>query len=145
MEAGGYRLLLRYLLDYDITGLDFDAALLTQGLLEQKLASQEPFDQWWVQCLTEGRIANSDFDGWPEEIERDRLRQAFRRYEQDRRIRNRSIDDRSIGKALRKMLPSLGNGRRTKGPYTYKLPALDVCRFEFEKFMGHQIEWEKDQ
>jgi DNA-binding response OmpR family regulator len=56
MEAGGYRLLLRWLLDYDLTGLSFRAAPKTRALLEQKQMSQAPLEMWWFDSLMDGRI-----------------------------------------------------------------------------------------
>lgn len=146
MERGGYRLLLRYLLDFDLTGLDFNEAPHTSGLLEQKHASLDPFFQWWLDCLAEGQIVGSDFGGqWVDKIETGRFRAAFRRYVKERNIRSRVPEDRSIGKLLKKCAPGIKKVRERSGealPYVYVMPKLEACRAAWSRFIGHTLEWE---
>src|SRR5574343_32462 len=47
MEQGGYPVLLRYLMDYPLSGLDFNEAPATEGLADQKIHSLNPMYQWW--------------------------------------------------------------------------------------------------
>lgn len=146
MEQGGYPHLLRYLLDYDLTGIDLNAAPMTSGLLEQKTLSLEPFEQWWQDSLTEGKLHGSEFGGWPEEIECDRFRGAFRRYVKERNIRSRVPEDRSIGRFLKRLTPRSSKRRLSKQedgtqPYAYYLSPLDIARQEFERFIGHTVPW----
>jgi hypothetical protein len=146
MERGGYSLLLRFLQDYPLAGLDFNEAPNTSGLLEQKHASLDPLYQWWLDCLIEGQIVGSDFGSeWPQEIETERFRAAFRRYSKDRNIRSRFPDSRAIGKLLKHCAPTMVKHRERRGeelPYLYRLPALEEARASWEKFIGHQVVWE---
>lgn len=148
MEAGGYRYLLRYLLDVDLSKVDVNEAPSTTALLEQKVSSLDPFHQWWLDCLTEGRIVASDFGSdWPVEIEKDRFRYAFRRYVKDRQIRSRIPEDRSLGRELRKVLPSVDTERKRKDETgdvvrSYGLPPLESARKEWEHFIKHPQVWE---
>ena len=146
MERGGYGVLLRHLLDFDLSGVDIDEAPSTQALLEQKLASLEPVHQWWRDSLEDGRILGSDlFDVWPSSMETELFRGAYRKYCTDRRIFSRQTDHGSMGRSLRKVCPSLekvfrrieGNLRRA----TYYLPPLETAREEWSRFIGHTVEW----
>lgn len=147
MENGGYRYLLRYLLDFDLKQIDVNVAPVTEGLKDQKLASLGVFHQWWHTCLVEGRLVYSDFEGgWHEVVERDRLRDAFGRYFKSRNVGGRVPDDVARGKLLRQVLhgfdingPKLGSdGARER---TYRLPPLNEAREAWDKFIGHPSNW----
>lgn len=143
MEAGGYGALLRYLLDYDLSGIDVSGAPATSGLMDQKNASLEPFAAWWLTCLQEGKLVGGDFEEqWPREVDRERLRNAFRRHAKERGVRGAWLpDDRSMGRQLKKFTPSAKDGRLQAG-YTYKLPALEQARAEWATYIGHEVAWE---
>ena len=146
MEAGGYRVLLRYLMNYDLTGLDFNAAPQTQGLLDQKHASLEPFDQWWFDCLSAGHLVGSDLGGtWVEQVETDRFRAAFRRYATERNVRTRLPSDTFLGRSLARSAPGVRKRRVRRGQellYVYEIPSLAVSRAAWEKFIGQPMSWE---
>lgn len=147
MEQGGYRHLLRYLLDFDLTGIDVDEAPLTQALLDQKESTLDSFQQWWLLCLQEGQLLGCGFQGeWPvEEVSKDRFRDAYYAYCKERDVRERKVDSRGIGRALQKYAPGVDSARsRQEGPDrvpVYKLPDLETCRKGWERFIGHQVEW----
>lgn len=150
MERGGYRLLLRFLLDYDLTGIDVNEAPATAALLEQKQHSLEPFHQWWLECLTDGRLVEVDFSGWPAVIEKDRMREGFSRYFRRRNIRSRFPTDVQIGKQLKQALPALDGSAKLKSTVgdvdswtnAYKFPDLATARAAWDRFMGHAGEWQ---
>ena len=146
MERGGYRCLLRYLLDYDLTGLDFNAAPQTQALVDQKHHSLDPFHQWWYACLVDGRIVGAEFTDWPIEIECERFRAAFRRHIKERNIHSWLHEDRIIGRLMKQCAPSVYKKRLSKRedgqPYAYRLPAIEVVRGEWDVFIGHPAEFE---
>jgi hypothetical protein len=142
MEWGGYRLLLRQLLDADITRLDINEAPGTEALLEQKTSSLDPFPQWWLACLTEGRIVASDFGAeWPDEVECERFRVAFRRWAKEHNIRARMLDERGIGKHLKRVCAGHHHTKVRGTGYVYRFPALEACRAAWGAFMGHEMEW----
>lgn len=146
MEKGGYAHLLRFLLDFDLTGLDLNDAPATDALLEQKHAALDPVQQWWLDCLNEGRIEGGDFaDAWPAEVEKSRLRDALHRYLKARNIRSRFPDERSIGKAMKKMAPSVEATRPMRGGqyvHLYKLPSLEAVRADWAVYMRQKVRWE---
>lgn len=141
MERGGYRLLLRYLLDFDTSQVDVNDAPRTKGLLDQKLNTLDPLPAWWLSCLAEGKIVASDFGAeWPDQVERDRFRESFRRYAQNRGVRARLPDDIHIGKLMSRMCPAMTSGRVKTG-YVYRFPPLDDCRRAWNAFIGQEQEW----
>jgi hypothetical protein len=146
METNGYPYLLRYLLDYDTTGLDFDAAPSTHGLHEQKTHSLNPFHQWWGDCLDEGTLLGSEWGTWPQEANCERVRAAFRRYVKERNIRSRIPEDRALGRLLKQCSPGVVKKRATRTeegqPYLYQFPLLEEARQEWERFIGHRVVWE---
>lgn len=144
MEQGGYAFLLRYLLDYDLSGVDINEAPATKGLADQKLASMEPFEQWWFGCLTEGTLLSGDFEGWPEHCETKRFRSAYSRYMKERNIRSRTLDEIGVGHAIKRIARSIHKKRmRLDGgnPNVYILPTLEQARDDFEKHLGHALHW----
>ncbi len=145
MEAGGYPVLLRFLLDYDLTGLDFNNAPATTGLADQKLHSMNPFYQWWHRCISEGRIVGSEFEQWPETIECERFSLAFQRHTKDRRITLWMHEDARMGKLLKTCAPSVTRTKEREGVgtgYIYKLPSIQQCRKEWGAFIQHSGQWE---
>lgn len=144
LDAGGNRHLLRYLMDYPMG--DINAVPHTKGLLNQKHASLEPFEQWWLDCLIGGCIAGSELGTeWPEEIHTERFRSAFGRYCRDRNIRSRIPEARAISGTLHKIAPGVKRKRaRRDGDlcYVYTLPDLDATRQEWSNYIKSEIDWE---
>ena len=145
LDDGGNRHLLRYLLDYKLG--DINAAPDTKGLLAQKHASLEPFEQWWLDCLSSGCVAGSDLGNtWPTEISTERFRSAFTRYVRERNIRSRIPDARAVGHNLARFAPKVvrKKARRDEGLcYLYLFPELDGARQDWEAFIGSKVEWEQ--
>lgn len=147
MEQGGYAHLLRYLMEFDLTSVDVNDAPRTQALLDQKLESLEPFEQWWFDCLTSGRLEGTDFSSAiPDAIPTNRLRDAYAGWARKRNIRGRLKGEVSIGKALRKVAPCLvrhqSPPKKEGDTYSvYKHHGLDQLRQDFERFIGGTIEW----
>lgn len=145
MERGGYRLLLRHFLDVNIAQVDINQAPSTQALLDQKINSLEPIHSFWLECLLEGRIVNSEFGGiWPVEIDKDAMRNALRRHMKEHNRTKWIPESRVIGKALKLCCPSLDSCRKREGTdrvHTYKLPTLETARLQWDDFIGHKTKW----
>ena len=146
MEQGGYSYLLRYLLDFDLSSVDANDAPNTQGLLKQKLESLAPFQAWLLECLREERIVGGDFgQGWPEYVEKDAFRNAYKRYSQDRNVRSWVPTDQKVGLMLRRIIPDVQNQRisveGSARAWAYKLPNLEISRKHWEKFIGSPMNW----
>lgn len=148
MEKGGYGYLLRYLLDFDLTGFVHSVVPSSKGLLEQKEATLEPFHKWWRECLTQGALVESDFGQgeWPEgNVSKVGLRDAFMRFFKAQYRNAWPPDALGIGKLLTACAPSIKKGKiRDEKSFvpTYVLPTLSVLRGDWEKFLNHKIEWE---
>lgn len=146
MEAGGYELLLNYLLNFKMS--EVNEAPMTIGLAEQKTQSLDPFLQFWVACLTEGRIVGSDFGSeWPTVVEKDLIRTAYRKYVHERNINSRLYDSVMVGKLFKKCLPSIdASGKRRESDRSltnvYKFPTLEVSRQEWNKYIGFEMKWD---
>lgn len=148
MNSGGNRLLMRYLMNRDISKFNPNKAPVTKGLLEQKLVSLGPIQQWWSDCLHEGEVKGSEFRGWPHTIAKESLRDAFRRHLKDRGIGGRTMEDRLFIPAIREFCPDIGiRGRIRQGEElisAYNLPELDDARRQFSDYLGHpDMEWEE--
>lgn len=147
MEAGAYSVLLRYFLDYDFSDIDVNRAPVTEGLYRQKVRSSEPFYQWWLECLTEGRIVDGQGDEthtFPKYITKENFREAFGRYMKGRHIQGRMPQ---VGRYLKACIPSVKSDQKIReGSHTYhayKLPELDVARAEWAKFFRHEVIWDE--
>lgn len=145
LEDGGYPYLLRYLLDFDISGLDFNQAPDSQLLHEQKIAALEPLHQWWHECLTEGRIVGAGFvsERWPEEglVSKDGFRDAFRRWRKERGVPGRDPHEQTIGKRMREAAPGTNANAKIEARNAYRLPDLVSARQQWERFIGFREEW----
>jgi len=146
-NKGGNRLLMRNLLDFDLSTVDVNDAPDTQGLLDQKIESLNIIHSWWFSSLKEGAILHLDFseNDWPKTIGREILRNAFLAYTKQRGIRTWLPDEAGFGKEFKKVVPGAQNQRLRDGTSRqrlYALPSLLECRGEFDKFIGHEIEWE---
>jgi hypothetical protein len=142
LDAGGNYMLLKYLQSYDLTGFDVNKAPDTDGLLDQKLASLPPFEQWWLDCLTQSRMVGGDFgEDWPTDVAKDRLRKTVRMYLKDRNITGRLPTDVQIGKIMHDLAPAM-KSKQVKGQgYVYVFPSVDECRAEFERHLGRRMVW----
>jgi hypothetical protein len=147
MESGGYSHLLRYLLDFDLTGINLNSAPKTQGLLDQKMHSLDYFGQWWNECLLDGRVLGEE-DEWPEIITRERLCDSLYAFCDKRNMaRGWRISPVEVGKKVQSACPSAAvSRRRLEGErrQVVILPSLSECRMAWEAKMGHKIDWEDD-
>lgn len=147
MEQGGYACLLRYLLDYDLSGVDVNAAPVTQGLIDQKHASLAPTEEWWLDCLSSNSLAGSDWDGvLPPLIPTNRMRQAFEQWAKGRNIRSRLPGRNDFLKTLHQMAPSMAKVKaKPEDPedstYSYKNPGIEVVRGDWDRFIGGTHDW----
>lgn len=141
MEAGGYRLLLSYLMNFDLSQVDVNTAPLTQGLLDQKMPTLTPVQMYWYECLMAGEIIEGHGDGWPVELNTLDLRESFSRWSRLLNRRAAIPDMRSFGHQLRKYARGLER-KYTREGYAYSVPTLEKCRKDFEFAIEQRITWE---
>lgn len=150
LERGGYPVLLRALLDFDLSGLDFNTAPKTQALLEQKITALEPWMQFWHECLVTGHIVESGIDGWPESISCRLFQRAVKAALDSRNIRGWLPTGVTIGKKMRPLglkwrQQRVPQDKRLQGDpeviTTYSIPPLSEARQLFDDHNGQPIEW----
>lgn len=150
MEAGGYRVLLRTLLDFNLEGLNFNVAPKTQGLLQQKVLSLEPWKQYWFSCLHDGQILGLEHEGWPETISCKRFQQAVKDSLRDRNIHGWLPSSVTIGQKMRPLglrwqQQRVPQEKRLQGDpefnTVYVIPPLAEARRLFNKDTEQEFEW----
>lgn len=149
-SKGGAEILMHYLKNFDLKSVDVNAAPHTKGLADQKHESLSAFEQFWLQCLTEGRIVNTDFsDKWEEKVDKGIFRRAFAAYCKERNIRSWAPSDIALTKELRRLSPSMdprqkiqhGDGDETKWVRCFRFEVLETVRAEWDKRLGFPSDW----
>ncbi len=130
MEAGGYHLLVDYLLNYDISGVNLGIAPNSEGLVEAKMAGLPPVHLWFHECLLAGAIVGSGVPtGWPDKIDKKAFRDAFRRWKDESDIAGRIPSDNMFGRQLTDLKMGIQGDQKTKdGKSAYMLPKLEDAR-----------------
>ena len=146
MDSGGREALLYYLMQINLEDFDVRTAPKTKALLEQKLLSLPSLSEWWLNKLTDGRLA-PDHPDWKGEVPKDVLVSDYLEYSKNIGIGRRSTAT-SLGRFLQKVCPSgfpKSTQRRTDSysrPYFYVFPTLKECREVYaEKELGGVYDW----
>lgn len=143
MEQGGYKLLLQQLMNIDLRGFEINRAPASHALTEQKLASLEPFGQWWLDVLTTGQLIGSsvtspDWARLPAAVVRD----AFSNYARSRQIRTRLPDERSIAEDLNRFAVSMYRVKDDEGNFWYVTPGgFERLRLDWDRFIKGKMKW----
>lgn len=144
-DEGGASVLLDHLMQFDLGSVNVNQAPDTAALLDQKIADLPLFGQFWLDCLAEGALLHlgDGSSGWPAQVERPRLRDAFDRYRKARNANTRGDSGVAIGKRLRKYLGphGTGDGEWTRQGRFYKLPTLAEARAAWDAHIGRPYEW----
>ena len=142
-DKDGRRVLLHYLQSIDLSKCDYNTAPTTKGLLEQKIASLAPHEQWWHESLMEGALeGGSEFGSeWPTRITKEAVWQAHERYLKSRGISRWLKSSRDLGGFLRKACPQINNKNKQKEKNAYDFPPLETAREEWETRLNQKIQW----
>lgn len=150
MESGGYRYLLRYLLDYDLKGINLRIIPKTEGLLGQKIQSLDPIKKWWHDSLAEGRLQGSTIEHWPERILKRDVREALYRHLAETGMKKTWLPgEREIGQKLKSFCPEIETNSRwkeageTEREWGYEFADLAKCRKWWSKFLNQEVKWEE--
>jgi hypothetical protein len=146
MEQGGYAHLLRFLMDYDISGVDVNDAPSTQGLIDQKHASLEPVQEWWLDCITSNELLGSSFTGeLPPRIPTHKAHESFTAWARQRNVRSRLPDHNTFVKTLRAVAPSFEKKKaRVEGgdpTYAFFNPGIEILRGDWDRWIGGTHDW----
>lgn len=138
----GIGILMNYLLTYDMEGFDTDVAPNSEGLLGQKIASLDPLEQWWFDCLSEATLVGSMAKGIDfSDIHCDTFNRAFFDYVKGRHVRSRLPTADLVKKILKKIAPSMQR-KKVKNEYHYISDGLEVLREDWERYIGSTLTWE---
>src|SRR5262249_10506833 len=116
-------------------------------LLDQKLRSLDPIDDFLFNRLWDGMLLHGD-DTWRGTVAKDDF---YAEYLKDavRMGVGRKRSGADFGKRLKKLVPSIGDVRPSmerepgvvKRTRCYSIPSLDECRAAFDKHVGQPIDW----
>jgi hypothetical protein len=156
MKNGGLEALMHTLMTFDLSKVDVFTVPKTAALLDQKTESLPVHERWWLETLQEGCLKYlehgqyiGETDGWPKEIEKDKIWSSYRSWAHLHNIRARLWPAAQLHKWLKdaNLLPESKEYRpRDKADRRrmLTLPALDACREAYEAHIGQTIEWSKD-
>lgn len=151
MEDGGYRHLLRYLLDFDLSSFDSNAAPNTPGLLRQKDESLGLIEGWWLDCLESDELIGGDFDGpLPARTATNRMMKAFHNAMKGQNVRSRLPGSKKFNATMSRIAPSLKYKKIHKPElgdhsYAYVHDGIEKLRADFDRFMKSNRDWSKKE
>jgi len=151
MDNGGREALLDYLLNFDLSKVNLRKIPNTSELFNQKLNSLESHESWILNIL-EGGVLPGYADA-TNECPTFIIFDDYIKHSKDLGIRHRKIQT-EVGMFLNKLFPNL---RKTRGLHIshksptstkvnfYSFPPLKECREAFEKQIGTEIKWDKEE
>lgn len=148
LTHGGYGAMLTELLTRDLSQFDITNIPQTIALLDQKLHSLTPDEQWWLDRLHDGRVIPGDAE-WHQVNERKDIREAYR--EAMRSLARHEHSTISVAarvaRVLARVLPDgyPANGGWAGHERKWVFPPLADCRAHFERLLGQAIQWEAAQ
>jgi len=121
---------------------DYRKVPSTNALIDQKLLSLEPHQEWWFEKLQRGALTG--FRGAWEIVNKQAMQDDYVECVKQAGVSRRSMQT-SLGMNLRRLLPpgfpqsvtttSDHNGFSVTAPH-YRFPPIDVCRKFFEDAVG---------
>lgn len=135
-EDGGCEAFMHDMLNYDLSGFEVRDVPKTEALLEQKIQSLQPHQQWWFEILQEGRLLPED-KIWSNQVSKKDLQEHYAQTLNLAGQRHRAYSTQ-LGMYLKELVPSL---RVASKPSRYIFPPLEVCREHFEGMMNAKIDW----
>ncbi len=147
MDAGGREKLLHDLQKFDLKSVDLWRVPRTNALLDQKLRSLDPIDDFWFNRLNDG-AQTSDHDGWRDRVAASDLYAEYIKATSTIGI-GRKRSPAEFGMRLHKLVPGLQKNRpqRETSPgamgrvWTYQMPSLTDCRSAFDRMLGQAVDW----
>ncbi len=155
-DKAGYKALLDYLRNRDISKFEVRKVPTTSALREQKLLSLSPVEEWWYQKLLNGAVLTND-DEWQTDLPVDHLVGDYIREVKRFNLSKRG-NATAMGRFLKKVCPAIQTSSRKtehevqdpEGHWTrwkhhrtrwYKLPTLDKSRAMWEESYG-KTDWD---
>jgi hypothetical protein len=149
LENGGREAMLYDLLQRDLENFNHRKAPKTAGLIDQKLLSLDPHQQWWFEKLQSGTLTGFK-DDWTC-VSKASMHKNYIESLKDTGASRRATET-ALGMHLKAMLPK-PYPRSVRGTTLvdnfavqsrhYEFPPLDVCRKYFETLVGLQgYDWD---
>lgn len=144
MRNGGNENLLHFLLNYDLSGFKVRTVPYTTALMEQKLHSLDPMEQWWLNRLIEGTLI-ATAEEWTETVPCDDIINDYISACAQFNVQRRGSAV-ALGMFLRGHCPgnhptrvrsSSGGDRK----YYYHFPDLRACRKKWDDMYSSQTSW----
>jgi hypothetical protein len=151
MDSGGREALLDHLLRVDLSKVDLRLIPKTAALLDQKVASLNSEQAWWLDTLTRGELPWGCDGRW--QCPTEKLFDRYISHASKTGIRRRAIETQ-IGIFLTKHVPELNKKRGSYKVFTatgktigasglvYEFPSLTNCRDAFAKLLQQEIKWD---
>lgn len=142
MDNGGYECLLHYFLNYKYDENTARNVIKTDAMCENKLYSMTDEFKWWHECLVREKIGDFKINDTPDnDIPCDKFYEQYINWCETMKVRP------TTSNILPKKLKLAVNFNRTQKltfdgkEYYYYLQSLSDLRAHFERFLGHEIEW----
>jgi hypothetical protein len=141
LKAGGRERLLHDLLNFDLTQVDLWNAPKTRALLDQKIRSLDPIEDFWFNRLHQG-------DNWSNRVVCSDLHAEYLKASTQIGI-GRKRGPAEFGACLAKLVPSIRKNRPaiemepgvTRRVWCYEMPSLHDCRAAFDELLGQPVDW----
>lgn len=156
MNNGGREALLHDLLHYDLSSINLRNIPQTSALLDQKIISMNPIEQFWYELLSAGKFYSND-EEWRTQISKDQLYELYEKSSGKAGVTRRGFETHLATQLRNNLCPSIREKRLTYPIFdennqyvssirkrTWILPKLEVCRKEFSHHIKHQIDWIAD-
>ncbi|SDR29141.1 Bifunctional DNA primase/polymerase, N-terminal [Rhizobiales bacterium GAS113] len=140
LDNGGREALMAYLMAWDLSAVDVTKIILTNALLDQKLANLDAVTSWVLDQAQNGDLWIDD-NG---KMSRAAVFNGIRTLATVRSLRSHD-SDRAMGKKLRELIPELGDERTGADggrERRYVFPQQAEVRKNIEAHLGQPIEWE---
>lgn len=147
LDRGGRERLLYELLAFDLENFNIYDVPQTKALLDQKIGSLGPIDEFWHSRLHDGALIHGD-ENWRAVVTRDELYNEYLREVKSRNL-GRARGSADFGKRIKKLVPNIRDTRPAmecepgvvKRTRCYELPTLQECRESFEAHLGQPMKW----
>ena len=113
----------------------------TKGLLDQKFHGLSCELKWWHNCLCDEKIGDHQWG----DLYRDLFYSAYISFCKQTNVK-RPVDKKWLARELQKNCTfKLDRDKQVFGNgWQYTLLPIEQCRENFEKMMGHKLNWEGD-
>jgi hypothetical protein len=143
----GQQLIMRYLMEFDLSTVNLYQAPQTRALTDQKLQNAGTLDKWWFESLYQGRLYGLGVgEKWPELVSKEDLRDAYQAYHAQQ-TRFPPLNPVQFGMAVKRVCPGLtGTLHQARGVryHAYQVPALAEARAQFAAYIKGVIEWPQE-